>query len=69
MKNAGHGSIMLHLTKENVENMEIVIPSVETIKNFHQIIVPFITQQCEIQKEIEVLTGIRAIYLAGTILT
>ena len=60
MKNAGHGSIMLHLTKENVENMEIVIPPLQTIKEFHNIIVPYINQRNMLQKELEVLAGLNS---------
>lgn len=59
MKNAGHGSIMLHLTKENVENMEIIIPPFQTIKEFHNIIVLYINQRNIIQKELDVLAGLK----------
>ena len=38
----GHGSVMAHLTKSGVENLDIVSPPEEIIKQFHNSIIPFI---------------------------
>ena len=65
MKNAGHGSIMLHLTKENVENMEVIIPPEHVIRKFHDIIVPYINQCNTSQKEMKILEGLKLEMLAN----
>ena len=59
MKHAGHGSIMLHLTKENVENMEIVLPATQVIEEFHRIIEPYLNYKNIIQKELDDLSHLK----------
>ena len=63
--NEGHGSVMLHLTKEGVENMEIVIPPLSVIEKFHNTILPYINEQCVVQKQLKVLNHIRLTLLSN----
>ena len=65
MKNAGHGSIMLHLTKENVENMEIVLPAFQVVEKFHRVVAPFINQRNVIRKELETLSKLKTELLSN----
>mgnify|MGYP003442622219 CR=1 FL=1 len=38
----GHGSVMAHLTKNGVENLDVISPPKTVIEEFHNIIIPFI---------------------------
>ena len=55
----GHGSVMAHLTKSGVENLDIVSPPEEIIKQFHNSIIPFIEYKKLVEKEVQQLTELR----------
>lgn len=55
----GHGSVMAHLTKSGVENLDIVSPPEEIIKQFHNLIIPFIEHKKLVEKEVQQLTELR----------
>lgn len=55
----GHGSVMAHLTKSGVENLDIVSPPEESIKQFHNSIIPFIEHKKLVEKEVQQLTELR----------
>lgn len=55
----GHGSVMAHLTKSGVENLDIVSPPEEIIKQFHNSIIPFIEHKKLVEKEVQQLTELR----------
>ena len=55
----GHGSVMAHLTKSCVENLDIVSPPEEIIKQFHNSIIPFIEHKKLVEKEVQQLTELR----------
>ena len=60
----GHGSVMAHLTKNGVENLDIISPSSEVIENFHAKILPLIEHKKILEKEIQLLDDLRATYLS-----
>ena len=60
----GHGSVMAHLTKNGVENLDIISPSSEVIEDFHNKIFPFIEHKKILEKEIQRLNDLRETYLA-----
>ena len=60
----GHGSVMAHLTKSGVENLDIISPPMEVIERFHNIILPFIEHKKLVEKEIQQLTELQEIYLS-----
>ena len=55
----GHGSVMAHLTKSGIENLDIVSPPEEIIKQFHNSIIPFIEHKKLVEKEVQQLTELR----------
>ena len=55
----GHGSVMAHLTKSGVENLDMVSPPEEIIKQFHNLILPFIEHKKLVEKEVQQLTELR----------
>lgn len=55
----GHGSVMAHLTKSGVENLDIVSPPEDIIKQFHNSIIPFIEHKKLVEKEVQQLTELR----------
>lgn len=55
----GHGSVMAHLTKSGVENLDIVSPPEEIFKQFHNSIIPFIEHKKLVEKEVQQLTELR----------
>ena len=55
----GHGSVMAHLTKGGVENLDMVSPPEEIIKQFHNLILPFIEHKKLVEKEVQQLTELR----------
>lgn len=55
----GHGSVMAHLTKSGVENLDIVSPPEEIIKQFHNSIIPLIEHKKLVEKEVQQLTELR----------
>ena len=55
----GHGSVMAHLTKSGVENLDIASPPEEIIKQFHNSIIPFIEHKKLVEKEVQQLTELR----------
>ena len=55
----GHGSVMAHLTKSGFENLDIVSPPEEIIKQFHNSIIPFIEHKKLVEKEVQQLTELR----------
>ena len=55
----GHGSVMAHLTKSGVENLDIVSPPEEIIKQSHNSIIPFIEHKKLVEKEVQQLTELR----------
>ena len=55
----GHGSVMAHLTKSGVENLDIVSPPEEIIKQFHNSVIPFIEHKKLVEKEVQQLTELR----------
>ena len=60
----GHGSVMAHLTKNGVENLDVISPPMEVIEKFHSIILPFIEHKKLLEKEIQQLTELQEIYLS-----
>lgn len=55
----GHGSVMAHLTKSGVENLDIISPPEEVIKQFHDSIIPFIEHKKLVEKEVQQLIELR----------
>lgn len=60
----GHGSVMAHLTKNGVENLDIISPSSEVVEDFHNKILPFIEHKKILEKEIQCLDALRKTYLS-----
>lgn len=60
----GHGSVMAHLTKNGVENLDIFSPSSEVVEDFHNKILPFIEHKKILEKEIQCLDALRETYLS-----
>lgn len=60
----GHGSVMAHLTKNGVENLDVISPPREVIEKFHNIIFPFIEHKKLLEKEIQQLTELQETYLS-----
>lgn len=60
----GHGSVMAHLTKNGVENLDIISPSSEVVEDFHNKILPFIEHKKILEKEIQCLDALRETYLS-----
>ena len=60
----GHGSVMAHLTKNGVENLDVVSPPMEVVEEFHNIILPFIEHKKLVEKEIQQLTELQEMYLS-----
>lgn len=60
----GHGSVMAHLTKNGVENLDVISPPRAVIEKFHNIILPFIEYKKLLEKEIQQLTELQEIYLS-----
>ena len=60
----GHGSVMAHLTKNGVENLDIISPSSEVVEDFHNKILPFIEHKKILEKEIQRLDDLRETYLS-----
>lgn len=60
----GHGSVMAHLTKNGVENLDIISPSSEVVEDFHDKILPFIEHKKILEKEIQCLDALRETYLS-----
>lgn len=60
----GHGSVMAHLTKSGVENLDIVSPPESVIEEFHSKILPIIEQRKFVEKEIKKLRELQAVYLS-----
>ena len=60
----GHGSVMAHLTKNGVENLDIISPSSEVVEDFHNKILPFIKHKKILEKEIQRLDALRETYLS-----
>ena len=60
----GHGSVMAHLTKSGVENLDIISPPLAVIEEFHNIILPFIEHKKLLEKEIQQLTELQETYLS-----
>ena len=60
----GHGSVMAHLTKNGVENLDVISPPREVIEKFHNIILPFIEHKKLLEKEIQQLTELQETYLS-----
>lgn len=61
----GHGSVMAHLTKNGVENLDVISPPMAVIEKFHNTILPFIEHKKFLEKEIQQLTELQEIYLSG----
>ncbi len=64
LKHEGHGSVMAHLTKEGVENLDIILPPKEVVLQFHNKIFPLIEQQKLIEKELAKLKKFQGIILS-----
>ncbi|MEE1504000.1 MAG: restriction endonuclease subunit S [Acutalibacteraceae bacterium] len=60
----GHGSVMAHLTKNGVENLDVISPPKAVIEKFHNVILPFIEHKKLIEKEIQRLTELQETYLS-----
>ena len=60
----GHGSVMAHLTKNSVENLDIISPSSEVVEDFHNKILPFIEHKKILEKEIQRLDDLKGTYLS-----
>ena len=60
----GHGSVMAHLTKNGVENLDIISPSSEVVEDFHNKILPFIEHKKILEKEIQRLDDLKGTYLS-----
>ena len=60
----GHGSVMAHLTKNGVENLDIISPPMEVIEDFHNTIIPFIEYKKLFEKEIQKLIELQETYLS-----
>ena len=60
----GHGSVMAHLTKNGVENLDVISPPQTVIEEFHNVIIPFIEQKKLLEKEIQQLTELQETYLS-----
>ena len=60
----GHGSVMAHLTKNGVENLDIISPSSEVVEDFHNKILPFIEHKKILEEEIQRLDALRETYLS-----
>lgn len=60
----GHGSVMAHLTKNGVENLDIISPPMEVIEDFHNTIIPFIEHKKLLEKEIQKLIELQETYLS-----
>ena len=60
----GHGSVMAHLTKNGVENLDIIFPSSEVVEDFHNKILPFIEHKKILEKEIQRLDDLKGTYLS-----
>lgn len=58
----GHGSVMAHLTKSSVENLDIISPPMDVIIKFHDIILPFIEHKKLLEKEIQLLFELQESY-------
>lgn len=60
----GHGSVMPHLTKNSVENLDIISPPMEVIEDFHNKVLPFIEYKKLLEKEIQQLVELQGVYLS-----
>ena len=60
----GHGSVMAHLTKNGVENLDVIAPPISVIEKFHNLILPFIEHKKFLEKEIRQLTDLQETYLS-----
>ena len=60
----GHGSVMAHLTKNGVENLDVISPPMEVIEKFHNIILPFIENKKILEREIQRLTELQETFLS-----
>lgn len=60
----GHGSVMAHLTKNGVENLDVIAPPISVIEKFHNLILPFIEHKKLLEKEIRQLTDLQETYLS-----
>ena len=60
----GHGSVMAHLTKNGVENLDVISPPIDIIEEFHNTILPFIEHKKLLEKEIQQLTELQDTYLS-----
>ena len=60
----GHGSVMAHLTKNGVENLDVISPPMSVIEKFHNVIIPFIEYKKLLEKEIQQLTELQETYLS-----
>ncbi len=58
----GHGSVMAHLTKNSVENLDIISPPMDVIIKFHNTILPFIEHKKLLEKEIQLLSELQESY-------
>lgn len=60
----GHGSVMAHLTKSGIENLDIISPPESVIEEFHNIILPIIEHRKRVEKEIQSLSELQSVYLS-----
>jgi restriction endonuclease S subunit len=60
----GHGSVMAHLTKSGVENLDIISPPESVIEEFHNKILPIIEHRKLVEKEIQQLRELQSAYLS-----
>lgn len=60
----GHGSVMAHLTKNGVENLDVISPPLAVIEEFHNLILPFIEHKKLLGKEIRQLTDLQESFLS-----
>ena len=60
----GHGSVMAHLTKSGVENLDIISPPFEVIEKFHNKILPIIKYKSLIEKECKQLLSLQTVLLS-----
>lgn len=60
----GHGSVMAHLTKNGIEDLDIISPPFAVVEDFHNKTLPFIEHKKLVEKEIQCLEGLRSSYLS-----
>lgn len=59
----GHGSVMAHLTKSGVENLDVISPPSDVVEDFHRVILPLIEHKKLVEKELAQLDEFQTTFL------